>query len=673
MKKYESKNLKPFYHNRHLNTPKPSITDIDLFNESSDFDHSNLNLFKTIDLTQDLNPRTKSKKIRPSSHDKIFKYDSICIECEKKELLISDLKLSLNSTKSQAVLADQHLKQYDKLLKLKDKRLKQEEHRLEHLKAEIDEQRVFMSRTAENIQIEKSKLSLEFQKLAKVRNDQENERIILNEKKSQVEELLQVYLNHKSEYLSFSQIQESYSNNFAEGFLLKREEEIQRMIEEINYINESSRNCETQCDFYGSFLNESRTSEKIKNRKIEIELKKLRELMLKERIEHKIEYERKMESLLQKEKIIEAEKEKVVQAQKMLNNEIKTIERIKKKIDSRKLSPTVTKCSSIISMHKKTDSQEFPQQEPNFFTSDYESLKQSNSIELDEQMKQCGLKIQDYEEKIRNCEQDQQKSLIKIQNLTEKVEELEKSNKELVDKLADSQEEIIKLTELLEQEKKELENLKNKDYNLNENMLKLKICQLENFISVEGGKLQDQLENLTQEKEALNQKINALNEENNDLLNECDFLKSEKEKFRKISESLHNHLNKIESSDSENSSQSGDSQVMDLKTELEEKLSHLKTKEAELQFFEERLNADREKMSQSAEYIKSLTEELTSHKKQMEKELENIKNEKIKFSNINKRLEEKTQILASKEKELFNLKQKLEEREKLIHSKTTVL
>ena len=150
-------------------------------------------------------------------------------------------------------------------------------------------------------------------------------------------------------------------------------------------------------------------------------------------------------------------------------------------------------------------------------------------------------------------------------------------------------------------------------------------------------------------------------------------MKSEKEKFRKISESLHNHLNQIESSDSENSSQSGDSQVMDLKTELEEKLSQVKKKEAELQFFEERLSADREKMALSAEYIKSLTEELTSHKNQMEKELENIKNEKIKFSNINKRLEEKTQILASKEKELFNLKMKLEEREKLIHSKTTVI
>ena len=430
MKKFESKNLKTHLQNRHINISKSSITDIDVLNESSELDDSNLNFFNTIDLSLDQKLSTKCKRNRPSSQDKLYKFNSICIECEKKELLISDLKLSLNNTNSQAVLADQHLKQYDKLLKLKDNRLNQQERRLEQKKSEIDEQRVFISKVAENIQIEKSKLSLEFQRLAKVRNDQENERIMLNEKKAQVEELLQVYLNHKSEYLSLSQIQESYSNNFAEGFLLKREEEIQRIIEEINSIDESSRNCETQCDFYGG-LNQSRTSEKIRNRRIEIELKKLRELMLKERIEHKIEYERKMESLMQKEKLIDSEKEKVVQAQKMLNNEIKTIERIKRKIYSRKVSPTVTKCSSIISMHRKTDSHDYLQQDPNFFTSDCEPLKQSYSNDLDEQMKQS-LKTQEYEDKVKSFEQDQQKSLIKIQVLSDKVEELEKSNKELI-------------------------------------------------------------------------------------------------------------------------------------------------------------------------------------------------------------------------------------------------
>jgi hypothetical protein len=675
MRNYQSRILRTQEMNRLIEFSESSISESEIFEDSFDLKLKKTSAFNTSDCRSNLLTQTSTKRPRPVSQDTGFLCVNFCIECEKKDKIITDLRLSLNNTNSQAVLTEKHLKQYDNLLKFKDKRLKEEEKNLNQIKLEIEQQKAFISNAVEGIQLEKSKIAVDLQRLADEKQEIDSQSKLLDEKKVQLEELLREYLERKSNYLSFSENHEIASTSLVENLLLKREQEIQALIDEIysnKPENDCTRKCETQGDFY-----DSRSKNSLKKhgnlKKVHLELKKLKEIVQKERIDQNQTFETRMETLRTKEKKIQAEKEKIVEAQKMLNIEIKAIERIKNKLGLRRKSPAISKNSSNLSaIHRRTGSQD-SLLNVNTSAPESEISKIQNCSEIEDRLRASHLKVKDLEYQLEQSEKQQQELLLRLQSLELTSQEQENNQKELSSLLLSTQKEKASLQEEVSRLAKEQEDQKINPSNcsINENRLKLRITQLENIISIEGGKLQNEIEMLKHEKTLLNEKVEKLNEENNDLLNECDFLTNEKEKFRKISESLHNHLNEIDSNSEH--SESINSEIDEIKSELEEKLSQVKKKEAELQFFEERLNAEREKITHSAEYIKTLSEDMNLQKKLLEKELENLKNEKIKFGSLSKRLEEKSQVLAVKEKELFNLKNKLEEREILIHSKTTVI
>ena len=227
------------------------------------------------------------------------------------------------------------------------------------------------------------------------------------------------------------------------------------------------------------------------------------------------------------------------------------------------------------------------------------------------------------------------------------------------------------------------QNSKIFDLKRSESILKMKVLELENIINIEGEKLKSELEmsirrsnrhetsNLT-----LTEKINRLETENYDYFNQCQELSMEKEKFLKISESLHNRLCEIDvspmSSDSQRTNNSFSIKIRDMQEELESKLRDLVIREEKLSIFERNLNQERTSVEQAAEYIKTINEELIIQRASMSEQVENITKERIKIANLLKMQDEKSQMLSLKEQELVQLMQKLDEREKLILIKDSV-
>lgn len=599
-------------------------------------------------------PNRKSHYSLTKANNKYRNYPmlkTICIDCEKKQKIITDLQIALQNDKSQIILTEKHLKQYDELLKIKDERLKETETALNLEKIEIEQQKIEIS----NIQ---SQLDNEQRKILREKYEIKKDLKELEQKKVELENLIQDYLGKKIEYLNVAEVNECEAVNNAHSILYKRDEEIQRLLDEAS-INKCDSVYEQRCftldDYSPKKTDEKLSLKKNRLKSLEFELNARKQDLIKEKQMQEKIFQEQMIKIKNREKMLEKEKLKIIEGQKLLQLEIQSINRIKSKLKFR----FVNESESI-------------QPEFRHHTLDLVSSK--------------GSKTQ--ENTIIICEGEestQSKNMEKFIKHKKKISALKSIKKDLEQQLSTFTEQKIfwssekkSFEQVLESKNAEIADLKQKlaefsarsQNSVNENMLKLKIGQLENLIVIEGTKLQSTIESLQKELKLCKETQQNLEHDNNELLNKCGNLEYEKEKFRKISESLHNQLNGINSDEepSEESEKSEDLELDELKKELKSKLAQLKVQEDNLAKFEAQLKQEKTEISKAAEYIKNINSDLSQQRHRLEQDQVFIKTEKLRLSTLNKNLEEKNSMLAEKEKEIFNFKSKLEEREKLIHS-----
>lgn len=584
--------------------------------------------------------------------------ERICIGCEKKQKIISDLQYSIENDKSQIILTEKHLKQYDELLKIKDKRLQESESALELQKCELEKQKIELSSVRAKLENEQRKMYKDKQELNKKLQE-------LELKKGEIESLLQNYLIKKTEYMNTTENHESESTNNTEGLLFKRDEEIQRLMDEVTMNKNESvygRRCNTVGDYSPEKQDEELELKKMKLNKLEMELIRIKQGLIFEKEEQERSFKEQLILIRNSEKKMEKEKLKLVEGQKLIQMEIQSINRIKNKLKlSSHYEVPVTKLNlrynspdSILPKGSRT-------QENTFIVYENEDLVQSKQLDQ-------GLKIDHLKQKIFSLKSSQKE-------LEQQILEYKSQHHQwLTEKAALTDSLQKKSSEISELQQKLSESCQTSQKTVAENMLKLKIGQLENLISVEGERLQSTLVSVQKQCDFFKQSKEKLELENNELLNKCQNLEFEKEKFRKISESLHNQLNGIKSEDSgsENSDSSEETEIKGLKFELKAKLDQLKQQEKNLLELGLQLKQEKSDINKAVEYIQSINHDLTQQRQELESDQASLKSEKLRLSSLNKHLEEKYSMLTEKEQEIFNLKSKLEERERLIHSHSTI-
>lgn len=185
---------------------------------------------------------------------------------------------------------------------------------------------------------------------------------------------------------------------------------------------------------------------------------------------------------------------------------------------------------------------------------------------------------------------------------------------------------------------------------------------------------------LVSQNEILKKSVKMLEKELSELYSSNQRSKNEAEMYRTLSESLHTQLHKADPNDSSDISDSEDSkaegakekissEIDGLRKELEQQLSKLRVKEKEIKETGERLKKERFDIKNDAEYVKKLTQELEKEKADALKEKQELMMEKMKIAGLNKKLEEKNVMITKKEEEVFLFREQIEERERLVKIK----
>jgi chromosome segregation ATPase len=197
--------------------------------------------------------------------------------------------------------------------------------------------------------------------------------------------------------------------------------------------------------------------------------------------------------------------------------------------------------------------------------------------------------------------------------------------------------------------------------------LKSQIFSLQCQVSSNPGELSTEMDSLIK---SLNDKIQSLENDNVDALNKYAVAMMETEKYRKLSETLHDKLIEGDSSsESSDSREYSPEMIKSLQKELEAKLDQLRLKQEELDEIEENLKKEREAIEEGAQYIQTINEEFIKNQAKLNEEKEELRKETLRINNFHETNEEKSKMLSNMEQELLVLKEKLDVREKLLCAK----